>query len=706
MIAKMTSQMMVVGLAMVATLLCLKGDMDSDLYWHMATGRWILENWQFPTQDSFSFVYSGAAWINLPWLFQIGTYTSMENFGYLGVLLLGAFFYVSSALLSWFSYRKISQTAPSLLVWLLCCGLFLLLERRWLPRPEMATHFFLALEIFILVNFCLHSTSTRWLWILPVLHIFWVNSHGMFILGPILMGLILLRYPRQMVIPFVLTLLATCVNPYGWHGALYPFYLRQVSADPIYRLISEGSSFLDSGVSKTWYISWAFWIASLGFSFSVGRKVMGWVYFIWVAFAIYFSTTMVRNLSPSVLMTAPFILAGLAELSARWIRKEISPAYKIIAVSFCTLIFSGLIVSSQLDFVRDSFHFGVEVGTNGDLKDAADFLDAKNIQSPMFATPEFSNYMLWRRKDFKTYIDTRYAEVVPRDHFQKMFRLFLNPSELEKEAVHYQLPIVAINHTLANYHGAIRYFLSSTQWRPVYLDHFMVIFLHNSYLPNLPALTAENIKAFLQKEMQTWSQSSSSQEFVRTRAYKVLVAATLFGQDKEVLAQMENAEDKMNMRLKNLYCSILTYSARGGTALEETKRRHAEKAVVMCAEALAATNDQSAAYNQAAAQVVLGQFSQAKESIERALQLNPQAFGNYLLKIEILKGLDATAYKDEIVQNYQTSLKLNPFQLPIWIDLIQMYKSQGAGEQANATLKMAKQFYPQSEELRVIENIE
>ncbi len=696
-IEKSTEALMIVGFSLLTILLCLKGDMDTDLYWHMATGRWILENLQFPTEDSFSFIYNGAHWINLTWIFQITSYLSMELLDYFGVLLFCSLLYMGSSIFGWFSYRTMSTRRPALLTWILYCVLFLWIERRWVPRPEVWTHLFLTLEILILLRFCLKPERAKSLWLLPPVLLLWTNSHGMFILGLILFGFVFLRYPRKVFFPFVASVFATLLNPYGWAGATYPFYLRKVSADPVYRLIQEGMSFTDPGVSWAWYAMWGGWILLLLFSLRPGFRVLGWVYFLWLAFAVYFSTTMVRNLSPSVLMTAPFILVGFenlwTQLSAVRFKKYAS--YKTAVVAVVTLLVCTLVVTGKIEGLRENFHFGWTISENESLSASGDFLES-TTKSKIFATPEFNNYMLWRQPGFKSFIDTRYAEVVPREHFQKMFQLFLNPVQIEQETVRHQLPVIAINHTLANYHGAIRYFLSSPNWRPVYADHFMIFFFHKSHRPDIPYLNFELFKAFLQREVNEWQESSSwfSQTEKVKKIYQILVAATLFRQESSVLSLMASIEDKMDLKLNNLYCSILTYSARGLSDSAANKQVWARKAVSVCENVYLELTDQSAAYNRAAASFILNDLSSAQAWVDKALKINSTTFGYHLLKAEILTSLDIAKNFEQIQACYTEALRLNPFQPAIWQELIRIQKRYGSVETATGSLSKAKRFYP------------
>src|SRR5260221_9495574 len=50
---------------------------DSDTYWHIAVGKWILDHNSFPRVDMYSFTKAGEPWISTSWLAQVlyaGTY--------------------------------------------------------------------------------------------------------------------------------------------------------------------------------------------------------------------------------------------------------------------------------------------------------------------------------------------------------------------------------------------------------------------------------------------------------------------------------------------------------------------------------------------------------------------------------------------------------------------------------------------------------
>src|SRR5690349_1734497 len=45
--------------------------LDSDVWWHLASGRWIVANRGVPRLDPFSFASADRPWIDLHWGFQV-----------------------------------------------------------------------------------------------------------------------------------------------------------------------------------------------------------------------------------------------------------------------------------------------------------------------------------------------------------------------------------------------------------------------------------------------------------------------------------------------------------------------------------------------------------------------------------------------------------------------------------------------------------
>ena len=59
---------------------------DPDIWWHLRTGEWIVENLTVPTTDPFSTYGENRPWIAYSWLFALGIYGLYQLVGHLGIV--------------------------------------------------------------------------------------------------------------------------------------------------------------------------------------------------------------------------------------------------------------------------------------------------------------------------------------------------------------------------------------------------------------------------------------------------------------------------------------------------------------------------------------------------------------------------------------------------------------------------------------------
>lgn len=152
--------------------------LDSDTYWHIATGNWILRNGAVPTQDPFSHTMRGAPWTAHEWLSDVVLALAHQVGGWTAVVALTALaFAVTIALL-----------ARALLAWLepihalgFAAVGFLMTSNHLLARPHMLAIPLMMLWTLELVRASEANRSPR-LWMLPLMTV-WANLHGGFTLG-------------------------------------------------------------------------------------------------------------------------------------------------------------------------------------------------------------------------------------------------------------------------------------------------------------------------------------------------------------------------------------------------------------------------------------------------------------------------------------------------------------------------------------------
>ncbi|MHC2331474.1 hypothetical protein [Bradyrhizobium sp. USDA 4454] len=231
----------------VYALLLIVGDRllaDSDTYWQIAVGRWILDRHALPSVDIYSFTKAGEPWVSSSWLAQVLFAKAYELAGWTGPAALAAAcgaatFALLTAILSR-ALPAIHASLIALVALVLTCG-------HLLARPHV-----LVLPIMLVWANGLMVASERRaapsFWLLPLIAL-WANLHGGFLFGLVLAGAFALdalwnAAPAQRL-PLALrwaafgagALAACCVTPYGWGSILAS--LKILNLGELLQLIAE-----------------------------------------------------------------------------------------------------------------------------------------------------------------------------------------------------------------------------------------------------------------------------------------------------------------------------------------------------------------------------------------------------------------------------------------------------------------------------------
>ncbi len=230
-------------LAMLATLTVRSRFNDTDTWWQLKTGEIIWNTHTVPTTDLFSYTTNHHAWVPHEWLSQLLIYGAYRWGGYSGLMLWLCFF--SAALLvagytlcSLYSGNSKTAFIGALIIWLFSTTVLSI-------RPQLLGYLLLVFEL-ILVQLG-RTRDPRWFFGLLPLFALWVNCHGSFFLGLLVLGVFLfssffdlrlgllvssrwdLRRRRTLVWAFLLSAAALFLNPVGVKQILYPLntLLRQ-----------------------------------------------------------------------------------------------------------------------------------------------------------------------------------------------------------------------------------------------------------------------------------------------------------------------------------------------------------------------------------------------------------------------------------------------------------------------------------------------
>ena len=144
--------------------------------------------------------------------------------------------------------------AVMVLAWL---PALLVLSGRIYVRPETLTLLYLSIFLAVILRWDRFPILA---FLLPVVQVAWVNSQGLFVLGPVLVGFGLIdsalrfgvfaaerrRWWKLVMAASLATGLACLVNPYGIKGVLYPVELAGTMSNPIFsRNVAELTSIPD-----------------------------------------------------------------------------------------------------------------------------------------------------------------------------------------------------------------------------------------------------------------------------------------------------------------------------------------------------------------------------------------------------------------------------------------------------------------------------
>jgi hypothetical protein len=317
---------------------------DGGIGWHIRTGQIIAATHAIPRVDSFSSTMNGRAWFAWEWLYDLIAGQMECVAGLNGVVWLTA---VTIAVVFSWTFRLLIKRGAGLL---LALALVLVAASasmiHFLARPHVMSWLFSLAWFWILDSTELDTIrgqngsarkSARRLWLLPPLILVWVNVHGGFLVGFVLLGIYLASSAytwvtsreiqwdeamvklrartrtKQLFFVSVVTALATFCNPYGWR--LYTHINQYLSNRFLIDHIEEFQSPNFHGVAERCFaalmlmafVAWAARVRALRLS-----EVLV------VLFAVYSGLYAVRNVPVSSLLLV--LVAGplLAEAISRF----------------------------------------------------------------------------------------------------------------------------------------------------------------------------------------------------------------------------------------------------------------------------------------------------------------------------------------------------------------------------------------------------
>ena len=162
---------------------------DADFWWHLKTGEYILNTHTIPKTDFFSFTNYGRAWVAHEWLSEAIFYAVYSRFGFNVLIVV---FAVLAALAFWIAFKRsdshplIGGTAALIGVWSVIPGIGV--------RPRVFTLLLSSVFLALLARHVRRGVGREVWWLVPLM-VLWVNLHGGFLIGLVLIVITIVGVP-------------------------------------------------------------------------------------------------------------------------------------------------------------------------------------------------------------------------------------------------------------------------------------------------------------------------------------------------------------------------------------------------------------------------------------------------------------------------------------------------------------------------------
>jgi hypothetical protein len=379
---------------------------ESDLWWHIRNADTLLHLHSFSPVDTYSFTAAGNPWMSFEWLSEVLYFCAFKALGLQGILLL--FFLVLIAIYSAVYYRSWRAGADCKDAAVTTFGAICLGGVSIGPRTLLFGWLCMAGLLLVLDQF---RRSGKGLWLLPPLFALWINLHGSWPFGMVVLaitiasglvdgewGLVVARRWRsnelkQLFLTLAASIAAVFVNPFGYKLVLYPLDLL-LHQKGVMNLIEEWTPVQFGTVNGTLAMGVIFGlIAAALFS----RRTWRLDEVLLTAFAMWVGLSHVRFMFFAGLIIMP-ILAPHLRLFPPYERERDKPWLNFAVIAALSVAMAWYFPSeAKLQQMVD----------NEFPKSALAFMQQKHIQGRIFNQYKFGGYMELNTPEYKTFIDGR-----------------------------------------------------------------------------------------------------------------------------------------------------------------------------------------------------------------------------------------------------------------------------------------------------------
>lgn len=460
---------------------------DGDTGYHIRAGEFILDTLSIPRQDIFSLHSPPIPWTAHEWLSEVIMALIHRSFGLTGVVIFFSFLislvYYLLFITNWTGKDNIVFAVLVMLLVMVSSTL------HWLARPHIFSQIFFVVWYFILNSY--QYRDKRYLYLLPLMMLLWVNLHGGFIAGFILLGVYLVgnivqsfhsdaekrNSSRKRTVTLasitVLCLLASLINPYGYHILLFPFNLVSNRY-----LMDHVSEFISPNFHEI--MPFKYLLLLMIALFAVSRERLDTIELLLILIFTNMALYSARHIPLFSIIAMPIILRrGEAILKGRngvfsdflKARSEAISSVDKTATGYVWPIVGVLIV------IYFAAYGGVEYKFDPKKKPVAavEFLKREHIRGNMFNNDEFGDYIIYAAwPDYRVFFDGR-SDMYGTEKLKEYFKVTQIGQGWEKVLEKYDINwIIFDSNSMLS-----RVLIENKKWRLIYSDKVANIFVRD-----------------------------------------------------------------------------------------------------------------------------------------------------------------------------------------------------------------------------------
>jgi hypothetical protein len=404
--------------------MALRVSIDTDTWWHLRAGSWMLEHGEILRADPFSLTRQGQPWVDPSWMAQVLLFGIYRVGGLPGLNVFTALMVLAAFACVWFILEApVYLRAFILLLAVTVSGVY------WAARPYILSFALTGAFLWALEN---HRRGRRWaVGLLPPLMALWVNLHGGFAIGFLLLGaygagaLLEMLWPairqgrgtgdaweahRGVIVSLGIALgaaiLAAGLNPYGFAMLAYPF--KTISIGALQNFIQEWQS-PDFHQLHVQPFLWMLLLIMVAWAYS-RRKVCPAELILVTGFT-YLALMAGRNIALFALVGAPSLARHAQGALAPHLQLNVRPdsAYPRRSRIINGLLFGLLLLAAAAKIsVPLSLEKNMEAIRQHAPVDAVEALKRESPPGALFNSYNWGGYLIWEAyPQYLTFVDGR-----------------------------------------------------------------------------------------------------------------------------------------------------------------------------------------------------------------------------------------------------------------------------------------------------------